>query len=45
MFAEILVHHPYARKQECFTYEAPEGIAVQRGSGVEVPFQKGKKPD
>ncbi len=44
MFAEILVHHPYARKQECFTYEIPEGIAVQRGSGVEVPFQKGKKP-
>ena len=44
MFAEILVHHPYSRKQECFTYEIPEGFSVERGSGVEVPFQKGKKP-
>ena len=44
MFAEVVVHHPYARKQERFTYEVPEGLSVERGSGVEVPFQKNKKP-
>lgn len=44
MFAEVVIHHPYSRKQERFTYEVPEGLKIERGSGVEVPFQKDKKP-
>lgn len=43
MYAEVLVQHPFARKQERFTYEIPADLKVLPGSGVEVPFQKGKK--
>lgn len=44
MFADILINHAYSRKQESFTYKVPEELKVREGSGVIVPFQRGKKP-
>lgn len=44
MFAEVLIHHPYARRQERLTYQIPESEKVEIGSGVSVPFQKGSRP-
>ncbi|MEK7146553.1 MAG: primosomal protein N' [Patescibacteria group bacterium] len=44
MFAEVLINHPYARKQERLTYEIPESENIEVGTGVAVPFQKGNRP-
>ncbi len=43
-FADVLIEHPYSRKQDSFTYEIPEGLSLKRGSGVLVPFQKTQRP-
>jgi primosomal protein N' (replication factor Y) len=50
MYAEILLNHPYARKQETFTYSIPDTFddfdpsKIEIGSGVIVPFQKKSLP-
>ncbi|MFA5792964.1 MAG: primosomal protein N' [Candidatus Gracilibacteria bacterium] len=41
MFADVLINHPYSRKQETFTYSVPEEMQIKKGMGVLVPFQKG----
>lgn len=43
MFAEILIEHGFARKQNTLTYAVPEHLSVQPGDGVLVPFQKNEK--
>jgi primosomal protein N' (replication factor Y) (superfamily II helicase) len=43
MYAEVLINHAYARKQESFTYEIPQEMELTKGSGVLVPFQRGKQ--
>ena len=43
MFADILINHAYSRKQERFTYKIPNDIKIEIGSGVVVPFQRGKQ--
>lgn len=42
-YADILIDHPYSRKQGSFTYTVPESLTVNPGDGVAVPFQKSKK--
>jgi primosomal protein N' len=43
-YADILVHHAYARTQSSLTYSVPQGMELFEGSGVVVPFQRGQKP-
>lgn len=43
MYAEILVNHAYARRQDRLTYELPEGAELSPGCGVMVPFQSTEK--
>lgn len=44
LYADILVHHAYARTQNALTYSVPQGMELFEGSGVMVPFQRGQKP-
>ncbi len=43
MFAEILIEHAFARKQNRLTYKIPDGLSVEVGDGVLVPFQRSEK--
>ena len=43
MFAEILIDHAFARKQNRLTYSVPETLNLKAGDGVLVPFQKSEK--
>ncbi|MEK9159144.1 MAG: primosomal protein N' [Patescibacteria group bacterium] len=43
MFAEILIEHAFARKQNRLTYRVPAALSLKIGDGVLVPFQKGEK--
>ncbi|QQR55219.1 primosomal protein N' [Candidatus Peregrinibacteria bacterium] len=42
-YADVFVQHPYSRKQASFVYKIKEGMHLQAGDGVLVPFQKGEK--
>lgn len=45
LYAEVLLNHSYARRQDRLTYEVPEDLGeVVPGSGVMVPFQNQEKP-
>lgn len=43
MFAEILIDHAFARKQNRLTYSVPGDLTLKVGDGVLVPFQKSEK--
>lgn len=43
MFAEVLIEHAFARKQNRLTYKVPESLSVKVGDGVLVPFQSSEK--
>ncbi len=43
MYADILINHAYSRKQSSFTYEIPNNLNIEPGSGVIIPFQRSKK--
>src|SRR3989344_751039 len=43
MFAEILIEHAFARKQNRLTYEVPASLNLKPGDGVLVPFQRSQK--
>lgn len=43
MFAEILIEHAFARKQNHLIYEVPASLNLKPGDGVLVPFQRSQK--
>lgn len=43
MYADILIQHGFARKQDLLTYSVPDSLNIHVGSGVLVPFQKSQK--
>ncbi len=43
-YADVLVHHPYSRKQESLTYVIPDEMRLAPGNGVSVPFHNKNYP-
>ncbi|OQB25035.1 MAG: Primosomal protein N' [Firmicutes bacterium ADurb.Bin182] len=44
MFAQVIIDISHSKLDRTFTYAVPEGMSVQRGHRVLVPFGRGSKP-